>query len=117
MSDLPSHSAGPEPTSAQRREFRSQANRLKARLIVGRRGLTDSILAEVRGELQRHELIKIRLDEDDAREAEALAHELAARAPAHLIRRIGRVALLYRPRAASEQSAPDPARSAGRSRG
>jgi len=103
MNDLPSENAGPEPTSAQRREFRARANRLKARLIVGRKGLTDAVLAEVRGELQRHELIKVRLDEDDADEAEALAHELAERVPAHLIQRIGRVALLYRPNAETEK--------------
>jgi RNA-binding protein len=86
--------------------MRSQANRLKARLVVGRKGLTEAVLAEVRGELQRHELIKVRLDEDDADEAELLAMELAERVPAHLIQRIGRVALLYRPGPEAEKKSP-----------
>jgi RNA-binding protein len=102
MSKAPESNAGlgPAPASAKQRELRALANRLKARLIVGHKGLTDSLLAEVRGELGRSELIKVRLDEEDADAAELLAHELAERVPAHLIQRIGRVALLYRPKPA-----------------
>lgn len=91
------HGIGREPTPAEKRELRSRANRLKARLIVGRKRLSDALLEEVRGELGRHELIKVRLEEDDAREAQALAEELAERVPCHLIQRIGRVALLHLP--------------------
>jgi RNA-binding protein len=100
MSDAsaPNEGAGPAPTPAERRELRSQANRLKARLSVGRKGLTEPLLAEVRNELARNELIKVRLEEDEADEAELLALELAEKAPCHLIQRIGRVALLYRRR-------------------
>lgn len=89
---------GPAPNSAQRRELRSRAQRLKARLVVGRKGITEPFLAEVRGELARLELVKIRIDEDDADEADRLAAELAERVPCHLIQRIGRVALLFRQR-------------------
>lgn len=106
MSELPQSTPGPKPTPAQQRALRSQANRLKARLIVGRKGLTEAVLAEVRGELQRHELIKVRLDEENADEAELLAMELAERVPAHLIQRIGRVALLYKARSEGEKQPP-----------
>lgn len=93
--------AGPSLSAGKRRELRAAAQRLKARLIVGRKGLTDALLAEVRGELLRHELIKVRLDEDDAGEAELLATQLAEGIPCHLVQRIGRVALLYRQRPAA----------------
>ncbi len=98
VSEMPPSNSGPGPTpsQAERRELRSRANRLKARLTVGRKRLTDSLLAGVRGELERNELVKVRLDEEEAAEADALARELAERVPCHLIQRIGRVALLYR---------------------
>ena len=98
MSDSPAEwkDAGPPPSASEKRELRSRANRIKARLIVGRKRLTEAVLAEVRKELDRNELIKVRMDEDDAAEAERLAHELAERVPCHLIQRIGRVALLFR---------------------
>lgn len=98
MSDSPAErkDAGPAPSTTEKRELRSRANRLKARLIVGRKRLTESVLTEVRQELDRNELIKVRMDEDDAAEAERLAQELAERIPCHLVQRIGRVALLYR---------------------
>jgi RNA-binding protein len=80
-----------------RRELRSRAQRLKARLTVGRKGLTGPFLEEVRGELGRHELVKVRLDVDEADQADELAGALAEAVPCHLIQRIGRVALLYRP--------------------
>ncbi len=94
--------ARPAPSAAERRELRSRANRIKARLIVGRKRLTDALLAEVRGELLRNELIKVRLDEEDADEAESLARDLAVQVPCHLVQRIGRVALLNR-RAGTEK--------------
>jgi RNA-binding protein len=94
--------AGPAPTAGQRRELRSRSNRIKARLVVGRKRLTEALLDEVRGELQRNELIKVRLEAEAAGEAELLAVELAEKAPCHLIQRIGRVALLYRQRGEGE---------------
>lgn len=95
-STTPQRDPGPAPTTSERRALRARANRLKARLIVGRRRLSEPLLEEVRGELGREELIKVRLDEDDADEADRLAGELADRVPCHLVGRIGRVALLYR---------------------
>lgn len=88
---------GPAPASALRRELRSRAQRLKARLILGRKGLTEPFLAELRGELKRQELVKVRLDEEDAEEADRLARALAKAVPCHFLQRIGRVALLYQP--------------------
>ena len=88
---------GPAPTARLRRELVARANRLKAQLSLGRQGLTDALVAHVRAELDRADLLKIRIDIDDRDEAERAAEELAARIPCHLVQRIGRVALLYRP--------------------
>jgi RNA-binding protein len=88
---------GPPPAGAARRELLSRSHALKAHLFVGRAGLSDPLLAQVRQEFTQTDLLKVRLDADSAAQADTLAADLAARVPCHLIRRIGRVALLYRP--------------------
>jgi RNA-binding protein len=82
--------------------MRSRGQRMKARLVLGRKGLSEPFLAEVRAEFQRDELIKIRIEADDAEGTDRLAKELAAGVPCHLIQRIGRVALLYRQKPGSD---------------
>ena len=93
----PAPTPGPAPTPQLRRGLLARGNRLKAHLSLGRQGLTDALVAHVRGELDRADLLKIRIDIDDRDEAARAAEELAARIPCHLVQRIGRVALLYRP--------------------
>jgi RNA-binding protein YhbY len=88
---------GPPPTGAARRELLSRGHALKARLLIGRAGLSDPLLAQVRQVFTHADLLKVRLDAESADQADALAADLAARVPCHLIRRIGRVALLYSP--------------------
>jgi RNA-binding protein len=88
---------GPEPDGARRRRLTGRGNRLKAGLAMGRQGLTEAFVESVRRAFTHADLIKVRLDADSPKQADALAEGLAARTPCHLIKRIGRVALLYRP--------------------
>jgi RNA-binding protein YhbY len=88
---------GPPPAATGRRELLGRGHALKAHLLVGRAGLSDPLLAQVRQAFINTDLLKVRLDADSADQADALAADLAARVPCHLIRRIGRVALLYHP--------------------
>ncbi|MEN1927719.1 ribosome assembly RNA-binding protein YhbY [Luteimonas sp. MJ250] len=83
-------------TSAQIRFLRGQAHGLKAMLQLGGKGLTDSVVAEVAGALEHHELIKVKVAAADREERDALIDALAARAGATLVQRIGHVAVLYR---------------------
>ena len=70
-------------TNAQTRFLRGQAHPLRAMLQVGGKGITDALVAEVGNALEQHELVKI--------------GELAQRADAALVQRIGHTAVLYRP--------------------
>lgn len=88
---------GPPPAAAARRALLSRGHTLKAHLFVGRSGLSDPLLAQVRQAFTHVDLLKVRLDADSTDQADALAADLAARVPCHLIRRIGRIALLYHP--------------------
>lgn len=87
----------PSPlTNAQIRFLRGQAHGLKAILQLGAKGLTDAVVAEVELALEHHELIKVKVAAEDRDARDAMIAELAGRAAATLIQRIGNVAVLYR---------------------
>ena len=84
-------------TAAQNRFLRGAAHDLKAMLQVGGKGVTDALLAEIEGALEHHELIKIKVAAADRDARDQLIDEIARRADAALVQRIGHVAVLYRP--------------------
>jgi RNA-binding protein len=84
-------------TAAQSRFLRGQAHDLKAMLQVGGKGVTESLVAEIDGALEHHELIKVKIAAADRDERDALIGQIVERAEAALVQRIGHVAVLYRP--------------------
>lgn len=84
-------------TAAQTRFLRGQAHDLKAMLQVGGKGVTESLVAEIDGALEHHELIKVKVGAADRDERDALIAQITERSGAALVQRIGHVAVLYRP--------------------
>jgi RNA-binding protein len=84
-------------TNAQTRFLRGQAHGLKAILQVGGKGISDALVAEVDGALEHHELIKVKVAATDREVRDAMVDELAQRAGAALVQRIGHTAVLFRP--------------------
>ena len=84
-------------TNAQTRFLRGQAHGLKAILQVGGKGISQTLVDEVIVALEHHELIKVKIAAEDRDAREALARDLATRADAALVQRIGHVVILYRP--------------------
>ena len=84
-------------TNAQTRFLRGQAHGLKAMLQVGGKGISDALVAEVDGALEHHELIKVKVAAEDREVRDAMVEELAQRAGATLVQRIGHTAVLFRP--------------------
>jgi RNA-binding protein len=84
-------------TNAQTRFLRGQAHGLKAMLQVGGKGISDALVAEVDGALEHHELIKVKVAAEDREVRDAMVEELAHRAGAALVQRIGHTAVLFRP--------------------
>jgi len=89
-----------ELTGKQTRHLRSLGQRLSASVIIGREGLTDEVCRQISAELDRRELVKVRLPAGADRRA--LAAEAAAALGAALAGVVGRTALLYRPSAHTE---------------
>jgi len=84
-------------TSAQTRFLRGQAHGLKAILQVGGKGISDTLVEEVSGALEHHELIKVKVAAEDREARDTLVDQLVRRTDAALVQRIGHIAVLYRP--------------------
>jgi RNA-binding protein len=85
-------------TSKQRQYLRGLAHPLEPIVRVGRAGVSPSVIEETKRSLNAHELIKVRIENDDSAARKALAAELAAACDAELAGTIGKLAILYRSR-------------------
>ncbi|MCX7672212.1 MAG: YhbY family RNA-binding protein [Thiobacillaceae bacterium] len=86
-----------ELTPAQRKRLKSLAHRLKPVVMIGAAGLTEAVLRDIDRNLSAHELIKIRILNDDRSEREAWLSEICARLDAAAVQHIGKLLLVYRP--------------------
>jgi RNA-binding protein len=85
-------------TGKQRQFLRGLAHALEPIVRVGRAGASPSVIEETRRSLASHELIKVRIDNDDSSQRKALAEELAKACDAEVAGTIGKLAILYRRR-------------------
>ena len=85
-------------TAKQRQFLKGLAHPLSPVVRVGKGGVSDAVVEETKKSLLAHELIKVRVEVDDAKERRALADKLAAAADAHVAGTIGKTAILYRRR-------------------
>jgi RNA-binding protein len=89
-------------TNAQIRDLKAQAQRLKAKLKIGKEGLSPQFLTALDGVLKHHELVKVKFDEFKEQKKE-LAPQLAEKSRSHLVTRVGNVVVLYRPKPIEEK--------------
>jgi RNA-binding protein len=85
-------------TSRQRQFLRGLAHALEPIVRVGRGGISPSVIDETKRSLAAHELIKVRIENDDSSQRKTLARELAQACDAELAGTIGKLAIVYRPR-------------------
>ncbi|AAF82908.1 YhbY family RNA-binding protein [Xylella fastidiosa] len=83
-------------TSAQNRFLRGQAHDRKILLQTGDKGLTSAFLSELNDLLERHELIKVKVVNEDREMRDMLIATLTAQSGSVLVQRIGHIAILYR---------------------
>lgn len=80
----------------QRQTLKAQAHALKPVVIVGQNGLTDAVIHEADIALKAHELIKIRVRNDDRDERISFAQTFCERLNAHLVAHSGKLIILWR---------------------
>jgi len=83
-------------TDRQKRHLRALGHKLKPVVLIGERGLTDSVLEEIDRSITHHELLKVRVNVGDRALRDRLIAEICERLGAELIQRIGHMALLFR---------------------
>ena len=99
-------------TIAQRKDHRAQAHHLDPVVMIGNDGLTASVKKEIDASLDAHGLIKIRVLGDDRTQREAFYQALADELGAAPIQHIGKLLVLWRPKA-EKTRAPDEDRQPG----
>jgi RNA-binding protein len=95
-------------TADQRRALRAQAHALNPVVSISQNGLTDSVLQEIGISLASHQLIKIRVFNDDRALREQFLGNICEQLDAAPVQHIGKLLVIWRP--AAEGQAPKPRR-------
>jgi putative YhbY family RNA-binding protein len=91
-------------TPAQRKVHRAEAHHLDPVVLIGNEGLTANVRKEVDAALNAHGLIKVRVFSDDRGAREAMFTSLADELGAAQIQHIGKLLVLWRPKAEKERA-------------
>ena len=83
-------------TGKAKRFLRALGSKLAPILSVGREGVTPTVVQAARDAIQKHELIKIRVQKNAPEEPTDAIERLAERAGAEIVQRIGRNGLLWK---------------------
>lgn len=92
-------------TSRERQELIAASHRLKpaVTLSADEGAVPVAAVEQVRRAFASHKLIKVRVKADEGTAADAVAAQLAAEAACEVVKRIGRVVILYRQPAAGAE--------------
>jgi len=93
-------------TADQRRALRAQAHALNPVVSISQNGLTESVLQEIGISLASHQLIKIRVFNDDRALREQFLTSICEQLGAAPVQHIGKLLVIWRP--AAEGQAPKP---------
>lgn len=83
-------------TGKQKSQLRSLGQTMADDSRLGKEGLSEGFIRNLRELLRRKELVKLRFTEVEGPDRKALAEQAAEAAEAELIAVVGRTALLYR---------------------
>ena len=83
-------------STKEKKALKSKAHHLNPIIIVGQKGLTQSVLDETEIALEHHELIKIKANQHSKEDCEAYASQICKSLKAEFIGRIGKTIIIYR---------------------
>ena len=78
-----------ELTTKQKLYLKSKAHDLKPVVMIGQKGVTDSVIEEIKTSIDHHELIKVKIAGHEKEVREAVAAELATRADMAIVQIMG----------------------------
>jgi RNA-binding protein len=80
----------------QKRYLRAFVHALNPVTLVGQKGVTPALLKELDGALDHHELVKVKLADNDRESRAESIEQIRASSGAEIVQTIGHVACLYR---------------------
>jgi putative YhbY family RNA-binding protein len=86
-------------SARDRSRLKARAHALEPTVTIGQDGLTDAVLREIERALAAHELIKVRGSGGDRVERRQVLHTICERTDAAPVQQIGRIFVIWRPRA------------------
>lgn len=93
----------------ERRSLRARAHGLNPVVSIAQHGLSAAVLKEIDQSLKAHELIKIRVYNDDRDEREAFLATICEELGAAPVQHIGKLLVVWRPAPEEETTAAKPA--------
>jgi putative YhbY family RNA-binding protein len=82
---------------SQRRDLKARAHAINPIVIIGNAGLTPAVLDEIERSLKSHDLLKIRVMNDDREARATMLQEICETLKAGPVQHIGKVLVVYRP--------------------
>jgi RNA-binding protein len=83
-------------TASGKRALRAKAHALKPVVIVGEKGVTDTVLQEIDRALFDHELIKVKIAASDQEEFSGQVEAIESKLSLEVVQKIGHIVVLYR---------------------
>jgi putative YhbY family RNA-binding protein len=102
------HGPAPVLTPAERQSLKGEAHGQQPVAMIGSKGLTDAVLAEIDIQLNQHGLIKIKAATDERGDREAWLNEMCEKLQAAPVQHIGKVLLIFRPKPPEPLAEPPP---------
>lgn len=84
-------------SNKQKQYLKGLAHSLKPVVLLGANGLTEGVLAEIELALAHHELIKIKVPEEDRELRQQIYATIVEHTAAQQVQVIGKMQILYRP--------------------
>jgi len=100
-------------STRQRSALLAESHRLKPTVHVTADNLGPASIQQVREGFRKHALLKVRVNAQDGRACDAAAAELSRQVPCEVVKRVGRVVVLYRSDSAPQRATRPPEQSLG----
>ena len=83
-------------TAKQRKYLKSLAHKLEPIVIIGKSGVTDSVLKEIEVTLEARELVKVKVLNNSLLDADEVANDISEKLRAEYVQSIGNKFTIYR---------------------
>lgn len=83
-------------SNKQKQFLKGQAHSLKPVVLLGANGLTEGVVAEIEQALNDHELIKVKVPEEERELRQQIMATIAAETASEQVQIIGKTLILYR---------------------